>query len=151
MNRPTPGAEETAASPRTLDRPADRPPEQQPAEKPAEKPSEQQGSGRSRISYVYAIGRTGTALEASAPQLTGLRDGPLRTVTSGRLTALVSSVPADAFSAGGLAGAAGGPHGAWRRSRGRTTPSSRPPTPAPWCCPCAWPRCIWTMTGCGRC
>ncbi|BDH12108.1 GvpL/GvpF family gas vesicle protein [Streptomyces hygroscopicus] len=93
MNRPTPGAEETAASPRTLDRPADQPPEQ---------PSEQQESDRSWISYVYAIGRTGPALDASARQLTGLRDGPLRTVTAGRLTALVSSVPADAFSAEGM-------------------------------------------------
>ncbi len=89
MNCPMPGAEETAASPRTLAHPADQPPEQQ-------------ESDRSRISYVYVIGRTGTALEASASQLTGLRDGPLRTVTSGRLTALVSSVPADAFSAEGM-------------------------------------------------
>ncbi|MFJ5797954.1 GvpL/GvpF family gas vesicle protein [Streptomyces decoyicus] len=89
MNRPMPGAEETAASPRTLAHPADQPPEQQ-------------GSDHSRISYVYVIGRTGTALKASASQLTGLRDGPLRTVTSGRLTALVSSVPADAFSAEGM-------------------------------------------------
>ncbi|MER0477981.1 GvpL/GvpF family gas vesicle protein [Streptomyces sp. Edi2] len=48
------------------------------------------------------MGRAGTALEASAPQLTGLRDGPVRTVTAGSLTALVSSVPADAFSAEGM-------------------------------------------------
>ncbi|WP_234341006.1 GvpL/GvpF family gas vesicle protein [Streptomyces sp. NRRL S-1813] len=93
MNRPTPGAEETAAAPRPVGRPAER---------PAEQPAERQESDRSRISYVYAIGRTGTALEASAPLLTGLRDGPLRTVVSGRLTALVSSVPADAFSAEGM-------------------------------------------------
>lgn len=83
MNRPTQQAEETAAPP--LPRPAD-----------------QQGSGCSQISYVYAIGRAGTALEASAPQLTGLRDGPVRTVTAGSLTALVSSVPADAFNAEGM-------------------------------------------------
>ncbi|MFF8789820.1 GvpL/GvpF family gas vesicle protein [Streptomyces sp. NPDC015125] len=97
MNRPTQGAEETAASSFPLGRPADRS-----ADRPADRPAEQQESDRSRISYVYAIGRAGTALETSAPQLTGLRDGPLRTVTAGRLTALVSSVPADAFSAEGM-------------------------------------------------
>ncbi|MGX1761873.1 GvpL/GvpF family gas vesicle protein [Streptomyces lydicus] len=68
----------------------------------ADQPTGHQQSDRSRSSYVYAIGRAGTALEASAPELTGLRDGPLRTVTAGRLTALVSSVPADAFSTEGM-------------------------------------------------
>ncbi|MGW9169892.1 GvpL/GvpF family gas vesicle protein [Streptomyces decoyicus] len=101
MNRPTPGAEETAASPLTLDQSAEQP-AGHPPEQLSEQRSEQQESDRSRISYVYAIGRTGTALDAWAPQLTGLRDGPLRTVASGRLTALVSSVPADAFSAEGM-------------------------------------------------
>ncbi|SEF13559.1 Gas vesicle synthesis protein GvpL/GvpF [Streptomyces sp. 2112.3] len=105
MNRPTQGAEETAASPLPHERPTDRPayrPADQPADQPTDRPADQQESDRSRMSYVYAIGRVGTALEVSAPGLTGLRDGPLRTVTAGRLTALVSSVPADAFSTEGM-------------------------------------------------
>ncbi|MDT0454820.1 GvpL/GvpF family gas vesicle protein [Streptomyces sp. DSM 41527] len=105
MNRPTQGAEGTAASPLPRERPARRPahrPSDQPTDRPPYRLADQQGSDRARISYVYAVGRAGTALEASAPRLTGLRDGPLRTVTAGRLTALVSSVPADSFSAEGM-------------------------------------------------
>ncbi|WP_336054554.1 GvpL/GvpF family gas vesicle protein [Streptomyces sp. CA2R101] len=105
MNRPLQGAKETAAAPLPRERPTDQPahrPAGQPADRPADEPADQQESDRSRMSYVYAIGRAGTALEASAPRLTGLRDGPLRTVTAGRLTALVSSVPADAFSTEGM-------------------------------------------------
>ncbi|MGW7490680.1 GvpL/GvpF family gas vesicle protein [Streptomyces sp. NPDC054786] len=87
MNRATPEAEERNGSP--LD-PVHRPTEQQvPASGPA-------------IAYVYALGRAGTALETAASRLSGLRDGPLRTVTAGRLSALVSSVPADAFSEEGM-------------------------------------------------
>ncbi|MFE1172888.1 GvpL/GvpF family gas vesicle protein [Streptomyces sp. NPDC058773] len=59
-------------------------------------------SARPWSSYVYAIGRAGSGLDRTAPRLTGLRAGQLRTVTAGRLTALVSSVPADAFSAEGM-------------------------------------------------
>ncbi|MEU7429646.1 GvpL/GvpF family gas vesicle protein [Streptomyces sioyaensis] len=54
------------------------------------------------VSYVYALSRAGTALDTSAPQLTGLDNGPLRTVTCGELSALVSSVPADAYSEEGM-------------------------------------------------
>ncbi|WP_006601848.1 GvpL/GvpF family gas vesicle protein [Streptomyces auratus] len=54
------------------------------------------------VSYVYALSRAGTALDTRAPQLTGLDDGPLRTVTCGELSALVSSVPAGAYSEEGM-------------------------------------------------
>ncbi|PJJ05832.1 gas vesicle protein GvpL/GvpF [Streptomyces sp. 2333.5] len=54
------------------------------------------------VSYVYALSRAGTALDTRAPQLTGLDDGLLRTVTCGELSALVSSVPADAYSEEGI-------------------------------------------------
>ncbi|MFI1741774.1 GvpL/GvpF family gas vesicle protein [Streptomyces sioyaensis] len=54
------------------------------------------------VSYVYALSRAGTALDTTAPQLTGLDDGPLRTVTCGELSALVSSVPAGAYSEEGM-------------------------------------------------
>ncbi|WP_432002827.1 GvpL/GvpF family gas vesicle protein [Streptomyces sioyaensis] len=54
------------------------------------------------VSYVYALSRAGTALDTRAPQLTGLDNGPLRTVTCGELSALVSSVPADAYSEEGM-------------------------------------------------
>ncbi|MFG2826785.1 GvpL/GvpF family gas vesicle protein [Streptomyces sp. NPDC048434] len=88
MNRrPTPGTEETAGSPR------------EPLPRSTER---QEPPGHPGISYVYAIGRAGAALEAAVPELTGLRDGPLRTVTADRLTALVSSVPARAFSEEGM-------------------------------------------------
>ncbi|MGW2415316.1 GvpL/GvpF family gas vesicle protein [Streptomyces tubercidicus] len=64
--------------------------------------TEQRESDHSWSSYVYAIGRAGTDLDAIAPRLTGLRDGRVRTVTAGGLAALVSSVPAGAFSAEGM-------------------------------------------------
>jgi hypothetical protein len=51
------------------------------------------------ISYVYAVGRAGMPLDASA---TGLDGGLLRSVTANGLTAVVSSVPEDAFSSQGL-------------------------------------------------
>ncbi|MEX2971764.1 GvpL/GvpF family gas vesicle protein [Streptomyces sp. C184] len=54
------------------------------------------------VSYVYALSHAGTALDTTAPQLTGLDDGPLRTVTCGELSALVSSVPAGAYSEEGM-------------------------------------------------
>ncbi|WP_052489353.1 GvpL/GvpF family gas vesicle protein [Streptomyces sp. 150FB] len=54
------------------------------------------------ISYVYAIGSAGTPLEAAAPGLTGLEEGPLRTVSGDGLLALVSSVSHDAFSSEGM-------------------------------------------------
>jgi len=54
------------------------------------------------VSYVYALSRAGTALDSTAPRLTGLEDGPLRTVTCGELSALVSSVPAGTYSEEGM-------------------------------------------------
>ncbi|MEW2433526.1 GvpL/GvpF family gas vesicle protein [Streptomyces caniferus] len=87
MNRPTPGAEERARDPLN------------PAHGPA---SQQDPSSGPAHSYVYVLGRAGTALETAAAQLTGVRDGSLRAVTAGRLAALVSSVPADAFSEEGM-------------------------------------------------
>ncbi|WP_329143998.1 GvpL/GvpF family gas vesicle protein [Streptomyces sp. NBC_01456] len=54
------------------------------------------------VSYVYAISRAGSELETTAPHLTGLEGGPLRTVSCGELTALVSSVPAGAYSEEGM-------------------------------------------------
>ncbi|MFJ9406968.1 GvpL/GvpF family gas vesicle protein [Streptomyces sp. NPDC101393] len=68
---------------------------------PQDRPTAQPESGP-RISYVYAISRAATALDAAAPGLTGLGGGPLRTVTAGGLAALVSSVPADTYSAEGM-------------------------------------------------
>ncbi|MCR8573772.1 GvpL/GvpF family gas vesicle protein [Streptomyces sp. Isolate_219] len=86
MNSHLQGEAETAAAPR----------------QPLRLPTEQRESGPLWSSYVYAIGRAGTGLGTAAPRLTGLRDGRLRTVTAGPLTALVSSVPADAFSTEGM-------------------------------------------------
>lgn len=57
---------------------------------------------RAWASYVYAIGRDETLLDTAAPQLTGLGGGVLRTVSDGRLAALVSSVPADEFGEEGM-------------------------------------------------
>ncbi|KUL54472.1 gas vesicle synthesis protein [Streptomyces sp. NRRL F-4489] len=54
------------------------------------------------LSYVYAVGRVGPALDAAAEGLVGLADGPLRTVASGALAALVSSVPAEAYGEEGI-------------------------------------------------
>ncbi|WP_405774391.1 GvpL/GvpF family gas vesicle protein [Streptomyces sp. NBC_00859] len=51
------------------------------------------------ISYVYAVGPAGMTLDASAG---GLDGGPLRTVSAHGLSAVVSSVPEDAFSSEGL-------------------------------------------------
>ncbi|MFJ3951205.1 GvpL/GvpF family gas vesicle protein [Streptomyces libani] len=86
MNSHLQGEAETAAAPR----------------QPLRLPTGQRESGPLWSSYVYAIGRAGTDLGTAAPRLTGLRDGRLRTVTAGPLTALVSSVPADAFSTEGM-------------------------------------------------
>lgn len=54
------------------------------------------------VSYVYALSRAGTALDTRTPQLTGLDDGSLRMVSCGELSALVSSVPAGAYSEEGM-------------------------------------------------
>ncbi|USA05440.1 GvpL/GvpF family gas vesicle protein [Streptomyces lydicamycinicus] len=48
------------------------------------------------------MGRAGAGLDTAAPRLTGLRDGRVRTASADGLTALVSSVPADAFSEEGM-------------------------------------------------
>ncbi|MFF5563027.1 GvpL/GvpF family gas vesicle protein [Streptomyces sp. NPDC012623] len=54
------------------------------------------------MSYVYAVSRTGAALDSVLSGRGGLHGGPLRTVRAGDLVALVSSVPHDAFGADGL-------------------------------------------------
>ncbi|MFJ2026795.1 GvpL/GvpF family gas vesicle protein [Streptomyces sp. NPDC087897] len=58
--------------------------------------------GAGEMSYVYAVGREGPALDGLATRLPGLDGRPLRPVVGGGLCALVSSVPADAFSEQGL-------------------------------------------------
>ncbi|MFI5520973.1 GvpL/GvpF family gas vesicle protein [Streptomyces platensis] len=65
-------------------------------------PAGQRESAPPAGSYVYAIGRAGAGLDTAAPRLTGLRDGRVRTASADGLTALVSSVPADAFSEEGM-------------------------------------------------
>lgn len=65
-------------------------------------PTEQRESAPPSSSYVYAIGRAGAGLDTAVPRLTGLRDGRVRTASADGLTALVSSVPADAFSEEGM-------------------------------------------------
>ncbi|MFI1497338.1 GvpL/GvpF family gas vesicle protein [Streptomyces platensis] len=65
-------------------------------------PAGQRESAPPSSSYVYAIGRAGAGLDTAAPRLTGLRDGRVRTASADGLTALVSSVPADAFSEEGM-------------------------------------------------
>ncbi|KOG82601.1 gas vesicle synthesis protein [Streptomyces sp. MMG1522] len=55
------------------------------------------------MSYVYAVGREGPALDGLAARLAGVDGRPLRPVAGGGLCALVSPVPADAFSERGLA------------------------------------------------
>ncbi|MGA5565621.1 GvpL/GvpF family gas vesicle protein [Streptomyces platensis] len=65
-------------------------------------PAGQRESAPPSSSYVYAIGRAGSGLDTAAPRLTGLRDGRVRTASADGLTALVSSVPADAFSEEGM-------------------------------------------------
>ena len=72
-----------------------------PAATPLKEPVDQPRNGL-RSSYVYAIGRAGTGLDTAAPRLTGLEGGALRTVTAAGLAALVSSVPADGYSAEGM-------------------------------------------------
>lgn len=54
------------------------------------------------VSYVYAIGRSGTPLDGAGPGLVGLGGEPVRTVSTQGLVALVSRVPADAFSSEGM-------------------------------------------------
>ncbi|MFJ9413700.1 GvpL/GvpF family gas vesicle protein [Streptomyces sp. NPDC101227] len=54
------------------------------------------------MTYVYAVGHADPPLAEAARRLPGLGDGAVRTVTEGTLMALVSSVPADAYSADGL-------------------------------------------------
>ena len=112
---------------------------------------EQQESDRSWISYVYAIGRAGTCprrVGSSAHRAAGRppADGHRRPPHGAGLLR-----PGRRLQRGGHEGAAGGPDGAGedradapRRRRGRLRRRRR-------CCPCGWPRCIWTMPGCGRC
>lgn len=56
----------------------------------------------SHMSYVYAVSRAGTSLDVSPSGRAGLQRGQLRTVRTGELVALVSSVPYDSFSSQGL-------------------------------------------------
>ncbi|MER6119487.1 GvpL/GvpF family gas vesicle protein [Streptomyces sp. NPDC001743] len=55
------------------------------------------------VTYVYAVGRDTPALHGLAARLPGVDGRPLRPVGGGGLCALVSAVPADTFSDGGLA------------------------------------------------
>ncbi|MFK0263297.1 GvpL/GvpF family gas vesicle protein [Streptomyces angustmyceticus] len=107
MNRPTTEAGERPGAPAEAGKGSGSPAEAgdkagaplRPVPRP---PAPQEPSGGPGVAYVYALGRAGAALEATAAQLTGVRGGPLRTVTAGSLAALVSSVPADAFSEEGM-------------------------------------------------
>ncbi|MFF2183901.1 GvpL/GvpF family gas vesicle protein [Streptomyces sp. NPDC058155] len=54
------------------------------------------------MSYVYAVGGAGEALDSALSGRTGAHGGSLRTVRAGDLVALVSSVPHDAFGTDGL-------------------------------------------------
>lgn len=60
------------------------------------------GVGAGEMSYVYAVGRAGPALDGLAARLPGVDGRPLRPVDGGGLCALVSPVPADTFSEQGL-------------------------------------------------
>ncbi|MFJ9886966.1 GvpL/GvpF family gas vesicle protein [Streptomyces sp. NPDC091287] len=60
------------------------------------------GEGAGEMSYVYAVGREGPALDGLAARLPGVDGRPLRPVGGGGLCALVSPVPADTFSEQGL-------------------------------------------------
>ncbi|MEI5032037.1 GvpL/GvpF family gas vesicle protein [Streptomyces sp. VB1] len=60
------------------------------------------GEGTGELSYVYAVGREGPALDGLAARLPGVDGRPLRPVGGGGLCALVSPVPADTFSERGL-------------------------------------------------
>ncbi|MCM2580108.1 GvpL/GvpF family gas vesicle protein [Streptomyces meridianus] len=59
-------------------------------------------SGDGTLSYVYAVGRPGAALDSAVADLTGLYGDPVRTVVSGGLAAVVSAVPAQDFGEAGL-------------------------------------------------
>ncbi|MFD7747541.1 GvpL/GvpF family gas vesicle protein [Streptomyces sp. NPDC059698] len=65
-------------------------------------PADGPDAGAGEMSYVYAVGREGSALDGLATRLPGVDGRPLRPVAGGGLCALVSSVPADAFSEQGL-------------------------------------------------
>ncbi|MFG2205776.1 GvpL/GvpF family gas vesicle protein [Streptomyces sp. NPDC048638] len=71
------------------------------ADTPPDRPDTSEAPGAT-VSYAYAVSRAGTALDTTAPQLTGLEGRPLRTVVSGGLAALVSSVPAGMYSEEGM-------------------------------------------------
>ncbi|MGC5533636.1 GvpL/GvpF family gas vesicle protein [Streptomyces sp. SR-10] len=60
------------------------------------------GVGAGEMSYVYAVGRAGPALDGLAARLPGVDGRPLRPVDGGGLCALVSPVPADTFGEQGL-------------------------------------------------
>nr|WP_128816869.1 GvpL/GvpF family gas vesicle protein [Streptomyces sp. S063] len=60
------------------------------------------GGGAGEMSYVYAVGREGPALDGLAARLPGVDGRPLRPVEGGGLCALVSGVPSDTFSQQGL-------------------------------------------------
>lgn len=60
------------------------------------------GEGSGEMSYVYAVGRAGPALDGLAARLPGVDGRQLRPVGGGGLCALVSPVPADTFSERGL-------------------------------------------------
>ncbi|WP_069735139.1 GvpL/GvpF family gas vesicle protein [Streptomyces sp. EN27] len=60
------------------------------------------GGGAGEMSYVYAVGRAGPALDGLAARLPGVDGRPLRPVEGGGLCALVSGVPSDTFSQQGL-------------------------------------------------
>ncbi|MFF8444396.1 GvpL/GvpF family gas vesicle protein [Streptomyces californicus] len=68
-----------------------------------ETPAGAPGADAGEMSYVYAVGREGPALDGLAARLSGVDGRPLRPVAGGGLCALVSPVPADAFSERGLA------------------------------------------------
>nr|WSW69491.1 GvpL/GvpF family gas vesicle protein [Streptomyces sp. NBC_00995] len=61
------------------------------------------GPGTEEMTYVYAVGRDDPVLHELASRLPGVDGRPLRPVSGGGLCALVSPVPADAFSERGLA------------------------------------------------
>ncbi|MFF8501545.1 GvpL/GvpF family gas vesicle protein [Streptomyces anulatus] len=65
-------------------------------------PARVPGVGAGEMSYVYAVGRAGPALDGLAARLPGVDGRPLRPVDGGGLCALVSPVPADTFSEQGL-------------------------------------------------
>ncbi|WP_234433297.1 GvpL/GvpF family gas vesicle protein [Streptomyces sp. NRRL WC-3549] len=62
----------------------------------------EQAAGPAVMSYVYAVGRAGSRLDAGLPGHPGLEGGPLRTVGAGELVAVVSSVPSASYGAEGM-------------------------------------------------